>query len=189
MSDDGTITCPHCGTEFTKPLTRNYNTSLETETETQDKTFSSRSARRLMMRRDETEINVSKTSKTRRLAPAEQFALHLLEERFLPVFRSGRGYDATLEFARSWRDGWDRVALAGYNPVSFGVTLMGAYAELSGMEPDYPMLGRLVGRYGIYGLVGFEAATSRDLTKHWYAYASTVAKQKSLEAEAEGTDG
>ena len=178
------VTCPHCGLELQaiharalqgldiyKPLT-----SLDVRTsDVQD-----------VQARDSVEgsIEPSTTSRKRNDSPAEAFANHLLEERFLPVVQSGAGYDATIEFARAWRDGWNRVALAGWNPIPFGIRLAAHFMTLNGVEPDFPKIGRLVGRYGIYALIGIEAAFNRELEGDWMPYAVSVAKSRQREAQA-----
>lgn len=109
--------------------------------------------------------------------------MKLVESDVVPTIKSGAGYDATTLFAKVWRQGWRECVDADLNPVHFATALVGAYFELLGDKPDYARIGRLCGAFGIYALLGIEAALMNDVD-NWLAYATAVAKAKKREAEA-----
>lgn len=123
-------------------------------------------------------------SPARALSDQEKTAQAVLTEFVLPVLRGGAGYNAVTEFGKAFREGWRRCLADELNPTQFGVAVVAHYCELMQVPVEYSKLGRLVGNYGIYALLGIEAAFSRDLEGDWLPYAWEVARRRRAEAQA-----
>lgn len=123
---------------------------------------------------------------TRSHSRQEDIAHEMIATRIAPVIKHTPGYNATVEFARAWREGWAQCENEDLNPVHFGTSLAGAYFELLGVEPQYPKIAKLVGMRGAFTLKGIEAALAHihDDSEDWYPYALTVATNEQRRAQA-----
>lgn len=123
----------------------------------------------------------------RALSFQENLATRLLEDEVLPIFASRPGYNARIEFGRVWRKGWETCLEADQNPIQFGVNLAARYLELLGEEPNWKLLGRLVGKYQTYALVGLDEALMHGVEgdREILAYATAVCKSHEERRAAE----
>lgn len=123
----------------------------------------------------------------RKLNLQERKADQDLNEQIVPVLRAGGAYDARLEFARTWKRGWEECAEANLNPTPYARHLTMRFVELLGRDlkpSEQKALAALVGSYGMETLNGISSALTRSLEGNWIAYAAGVCKGMQRERRA-----
>lgn len=96
----------------------------------------------------------------------------------------GGGFNLLRLIADAYSEAWADAEEAGRSPKATAVKLCAAYYEaVTDEEPDYKLIGKLVGSFGKFALAGLEAAIAHS-PNDWFPYAYKVAKSREQEHRA-----